>query len=185
MAEWTTIDKSGWGVGEWTSEPDKVHWIDPDTDLDCLMVRNPRSGNWCGYVAVTEGHPFFAQPYDECRTGSGSDDGWIDVHGGLTYSDFCAESDDPSVGICHVPGPGRPHKVWWLGFDCAHAWDFSPGYAARYPDWPRGQDEVYRDRAYVEAEVRSLARQIKGAATLLNGQMNGQPDPRDPPNDPD
>lgn len=158
--EWTTVDKSDWGPGPWQDEPDKIHWIDPDTDLDCLMVRNPSGGNWCGYVAVTEGHPFFGRDYDECHAVG---DEYLDVHGGLTYSDFCADTDDHSRFICHVPEPGRPDRVWWLGFDCAHLFDLSPGYAARYPQWPVGPDEVYRDQPYVEAEVRSLARQIKAA----------------------
>jgi hypothetical protein len=157
--EWTTIDKSGWGPGPWQDEPDKIHWIDPNTDLDCLMVRNPNSGNWCGYVAVTEGHPFYGKDYNEVYRLRGDD--YLDVHGGLTYSDFCMQTDDESRFVCHVPHPGRPEKVWWLGFDCAHAWDVSPGYMARHPDWPVGADAVYRDRPYVEAEVRSLAAQLK------------------------
>lgn len=163
--EWTNIDKSTWGPGPWQDEPDKVHWIDPDTDLDCLMVRSPSGGNWCGYVAVTEGHPFYERDYSDCygSADSESEDRYLDVHGGLTFSDFCAETKDPGRFICHVPEPGRPEKVWWLGFDCAHAWDLSPAYAA-YPSWPNRPDESYKDRYYVEAEVRSLARQIKAAA---------------------
>lgn len=161
--EWTTVDKSAWGDGPWQDEPDKIHWIDPETDLDCLMVRQPRMGHWCGYVAVTEGHPFYAKHYDQCHTGTADSwpDGWLDVHGGLTYSNFCAESEDPARGVCHVPEPGRPHKVWWLGFDCAHLYDLMPAHEARQPDWPKSTEDVYRDRAYVESEVRSLARQLK------------------------
>ncbi len=34
MKEWTTVlDKATWGDGPWVDEPDKVHWIDPETDL--------------------------------------------------------------------------------------------------------------------------------------------------------
>ena len=143
IGEWTTVDKSAWGPGAWQDEPDKVHWIDPETDLDCLMVRHPSAGHWCGYVAVTEGHPFYEQDYDGPE---------VEVHGGLTFSRFCAEGDDPAQGICHVPQPGRPDKVWWLGFDCAHHMDLSPG-----SPYGRGR---YRDRAYVENEVRRLAQQV-------------------------
>ncbi len=163
--EWTTIDKSAWGPGAWQDEPDKIHWIDPATDLDCLMVRQPRAGHWCGYVGVTDGHPFFEQDYDNCRTDG--EDGWLNVHGGLTYAAFCAESDDPATGVCHVPKPGRPHKVWWLGFDCAHLGDLSPARAARDRggQWESMHDaDIYRDRSYVEAEVRSLAAQVKAAS---------------------
>src|SRR5437868_4216905 len=35
------------GPGPWWDEPDKVQWIDPATDLDCLAVRGP-FGAWCG-----------------------------------------------------------------------------------------------------------------------------------------
>jgi hypothetical protein len=63
--------------------------------------------------------------------------------------------------ICHVPLPGRPDSVWWLGFDCAHSGDFSPGYDSFLNS--RGYD-VYRDREYVERECRKLAAQLKAAA---------------------
>lgn len=156
--EWSTVDKTSWGPGPWQDEPDKVHWIDPATDYDCLMVRGP-SGAWCGYVAVTEGHAAFEMDYEKLdNLFPDGEDGWstLSVHGGLTFAGFCAESEDPSKGVCHVPAPGRPHRVWWLGFDCAHAGDYAPGHR-HYVDI-RGEE--YRDRAYVEDEVRSLARQL-------------------------
>lgn len=155
MREYTTVDKSTWGDGPWQTEPDKIQWIDEATGLDCLMHRGPM-GAWCGYVGVTEGHPAFGVGY-------GSVDE-LDVHGGLTYADFCRETSDESKGICHVPEPGRPARVWWLGFDCAHYDDRQPrmealdsmrGYTALF------SGTVYRDRAYVENEVRSLAQQLK------------------------
>lgn len=171
---WTTIDKTGWGPGPWQDEPDKIHWIDPETDLDCLMVRVPHSGHWCGYVAVADGHPAFGKDYDDVRVGPCPDDNhwshepscYIEVHGGLTFAGPCSKSDDPATGICHVPGPGRPDHVWWLGFDCAHLNDLSPARASRERsrDWPTLGNDIYRDRAYVEAEVRDLARQLRAMA---------------------
>ena len=155
--EWTTVDKSEWGPGPWNNEPDKVQWIDPDTGLDCLLHRN-RGGAWCGYVGVGPEHPLHGVDYS-------ADDTWgIEVHGGLTYADHCAETDDESHGICHIPAPGMPDPVWWFGFDCAHLYDRSPASDARLraAGW-RGMvedDETYRDRSYVENEVRSLAKQL-------------------------
>lgn len=161
-------------AGPWMNEPDKIHWVDEATDLDCLMVRNPM-GAWCGYVAVAEGHPFFGVNYSGCPA-SCSEREWgycehspesrMRVHGGLTYADFCAESPlGEGHGICHTPLPGRPGRVWWLGFDTAHAGDLTPydaAYAARenyrYPWTTEG--EAYRDVAYVKAECASLARQL-------------------------
>lgn len=165
VREYTNVDKSGWGDGPWQDEPDKIHWIDEATDLDVLMVRGP-AGAWCGYVGVTEGHPAFDVDYDSVKPADGE---YIDVHGSLTFSAFCSESEDPAEGICHVPFEGRPHRVYWLGFDCAHAGDLVPklrGYMTRSSS-PLAEymaDDVYRDRAYVENEVRHLASQLKAMA---------------------
>jgi hypothetical protein len=161
IGEWTSVDKSAWGPGPWQDEPDKVHWIDAESNLDCLMVRHPSLGHWCGYVGVTEGHPAFEKGYDDVD---------VRVHGGLTFANACQESEDPATGVCHVAQPGRPDHVFWLGFDCAHGGDVSPGMQSRFrelaktnpifneSEWDRF--DVYRDRAYVEAEVIGLARQL-------------------------
>jgi hypothetical protein len=151
---YTTIDKSGWGDGPWHDEPDKVQWIDDATGFDCLARRGPM-GNWCGYVGVPPGHPAHGRDYDDVT---------VDVHGGLTFADTC-QNDAPEVeGICHVPEPGRPADVWWLGFDCGHFMDFMPGLYARerHLGLPALQfaDELYRDLAYVRGECASLARQL-------------------------
>ena len=117
------------------------------------MVRN-HSGAWCGYVAVTEGHPYFEADYDFCD---------VEVHGGLTFASFCRESaEGEGHGICHTPLPGRPARVWWLGFDCAHYMDLIP-LMLRYGSVFDGA--VYRDVAYVKGQCESLARQLKAVAT--------------------
>jgi hypothetical protein len=77
----------------------------------------------------------------------------------LTYEEWVEHVQ--ARAICHVPEPGRPDDVWWFGFDCAHAWDFSPGYAELGWDFHTG-DETYRDRAYAEGYVGSLAKQLAG-----------------------
>ena len=150
IREYRSIDKSSWPAGPWHAEPDKIHWIDAATDMDCLMHRNA-SGAWCGYVAVAEGHPAFERSYHDLD---------LDVHGGLTYADFCQETTDERKGVCHVPFAGRPHRVWWLGFDCAHAFDSMPSIASYLPKSFHHDHDVYRDRAYVEGEVRHLAKQL-------------------------
>ncbi|HVJ44675.1 MAG TPA: hypothetical protein VM639_24470 [Dongiaceae bacterium] len=146
------LDKKAWGHGPWLDEPDKRQWVDEATNLDCLMVRN-HSGVWCGYVGVSEGHPSFGKDYDDVP---------VDAHGGLTFAAFCRE-DAGEFGICHVPEAGRPHRIWWLGFDCAHAGDQTPASDARC-GWAAFRDDVYRDDAYVQAEVTQLARQLKDIA---------------------
>lgn len=157
--EYRTADKSAWGAGPWQDEPDKKQWRDEATDLACLIHRND-GGAWCGYVGVPPGHPFHGKDYDEVS---------VDAHGGLTFAAGCGHSADPSRGICHVPSPGEPDDVWWLGFDCSHLGDASPAYAAVCGSMglsALGQG-VYRDLAYVEREVRYLAAQI---ATIANAK---------------
>lgn len=167
--QWDRIDKSDWGPGPWQDEPDKIHWIDEATDLDCLMVRHPASGHWCGYVGVTEPHPWFGLHYGDCIERKVDAHGdpeaccdhavEADVHGGITFAAACDESEDPGTGICHVALPGRPDHVWWFGFDMHHLHDLAPGH--EYRD---RMGLVYRDVAYVQSECRSLAQQLKAIA---------------------
>jgi len=145
--ELTVIDKSSWPRGPWDSEPDKVQWTDPATGLPCLAVRNPRSGNWCGYVGVSSGHPAYHQGYDAVD---------VEVHGGLTFAGSCQENS-PEPRICHTPEPGEPDDVWWLGFDCAHVFDLSPAYKALLAPIT---GDVYRSLGYVRWECTSLAQQL-------------------------
>jgi hypothetical protein len=166
--EWTHTDKSGWGFGPWLWEPDKVQWIDAATGLDCLAVRNDL-GVWCGYVGLPPGHKLHGAGYDDVEEHA--------AHGGLTFSGPCAKGPtthghpaDEGHGICHVPAPGRPADVWWLGFDCCHAGDCTPQHNAlfrgRFPRMrtsPRGhEDEVYRDLAYVTRCCQQLAGELAG-----------------------
>lgn len=150
--EYRNVDKSEWSRGQWDDEPDKVQFSDEATGLPCLIVRGP-SGALCGYVAVPEGHRFYKQSYEACD---------VEVHGGLTFASHCSHGAEDS-GICHIPEPGEPDNVWWLGFDCAHSGDYCPAYS-RY----RSVDglfeihsfETYKDIDYVRHEVAELAAQI-------------------------
>lgn len=166
VREWTWIDRKaeGWPSGEWDGEPDKAHWKDAVTGMDCLAVRHASSGHWCGYVGVPEGHPAFGRDYDDVRIG---DDEWPDVHGGLTFADFCQETTGPERGVCHVPFPGDPDHIWWLGFDCAHSGDRSPrdaAYAAAGKECFRGYfGESYKPLGYVRSQCAKLAAQLAGA----------------------
>lgn len=141
-------------LGPWDTEPDKIQWVDDETGLDCLIHRN-RGGALCGYVGVSEGHPLFGVHFSSLGESK------PEVHGGLTYSAFCEDTKDESWGICHIPAPDRPHKVWWLGFDCAHHNDYSPGYQLMFPVELRDNPVDYKDRVYVEQEVTKLAKQLK------------------------
>lgn len=52
-----------------------------------------------GYIGLPKEHPWFGKEYDELD---------VDVHGGLTFSDYRPET-------------GR--DIWWIGFDTAHYMD--------------------------------------------------------------
>jgi hypothetical protein len=157
--EYRTTDKTEWGDGPWLTEPDKIQWKDEATGLPCLIVRNVRvTGALCGYVGVAEGHPDFEKGYNDVA---------VEVHGGLTFADFCTPDADETRSICHVPGPGEPDHVWWLGFDCSHAGDVSPAMEARYRKSPfgatvygGGYEETYKPLSYVKAEVTQLAARL-------------------------
>lgn len=148
--EYHTMDKSDWEPGPWQQEPDKKQWTDEATGLPCLIVRN-RIGALCGYVGVPEGHRYYGEDYEKPD---------VEVHGGLTFSDFCQPTEDESKGICHKPDHGEPEKVWWLGFDCAHCGDYYDLNSPLRHKYPKSPDDRYRDFAYVESECRSLAKQI-------------------------
>lgn len=141
--------KAAWGPGPWQDEGDRKEFT--HNGFPCLANRNPM-GAWCGYVAVPPGHPWHGLDYDSVEA---------DVHGGLTYAGKCHGE------ICHVPAPGEPDDVYWLGFDCGHEFDLLPELYAHYPLLPTrigSRAVVYRDLAYVEAQIRSLADQAAAAA---------------------
>ena len=168
------IDKSAWERGPWDDEPDKVQWVDESTGLDCLAVRVDIHGGWCGYVGVPSDHPWHGTDYSECLTCgeafcseheyTNRPEGRIEVHGGLTFADSCNESGPVESSVCHIPFDGRPDDIWWFGFDCAHARDYSPGTMAILSLLSafRGHhdDSVYRTLNYVRAECARLAEQL-------------------------
>lgn len=79
----------------------------------------------------------------------------VRIHGGLSYGKAC-QGD-----ICHVPKPGEPDGVFWLGFDCGHYNDVVPNHLA---EWAPPSTAIYRDQGYVTNETRILAEQAKAAA---------------------
>lgn len=136
------VNKKLWPEGPWMNEPHRMEW--KNGDLDCLAIRNKTMGFWCGYVGLKSGHPLYGKHYSDILE--------IDAHGGLTYSDFCQGE------ICHFNDNQEEHKLYWLGFDCAHAWD----------QYPLSQEilgfkdelSMYRDLTYVKTEVENLALQL-------------------------
>jgi hypothetical protein len=154
VVETTLLDKSEWRAGQ--HEPDRVEWR--YRGVPCLLRRSPMSGAWCGYAATSEGHPWFGNvDLVECS---------VDVHGGVTFARMC-EGD-----ICHVPRPGEPDHVFWIGWDAGHAFDFSPkmefelrSVRSPYADASAlFHGTIYCDKARAMIETEELAEQILAAA---------------------
>lgn len=141
-------DRTGWPRGPWDTEPDKLQWPDAKTGLPCLAVRGP-FGNWCGYVGVPPGHRLHGsiRPED------------VHPHGGVTFTAPCSPDH---AGVCHVPDPGEPDDVWWIGFD---AQDYAPGMVAGMrsvmPQLPAFLcSGTYRNLKYVRRKCAALAQEL-------------------------
>jgi hypothetical protein len=117
-----------------------MSWADERTGLPCLIRRNSMGG-WCGYVGVPKDHP---------ASGGGYDDVDVDVHGGLTYAGTIDTAKDH---------PEFATELWWLGFDCGHAYDLMPG-LAKFQLPSVSADDKYRDVDFVRTETTSLAQQL-------------------------
>jgi|SRR5438132_7191778 len=131
-------NRKDFGIGPWMNEPDKANWTDKETELDCMIIRNAEMGNLCGYVGIPLDSKLCKLDYNDIE---------VNVHGGLTYSGRC------NGNICHE----AEEEVYWLGFDCAHFQDLSPGLKFE----PLTVNSIYRDFNYVKLEVESLAKQLK------------------------
>lgn len=153
-----TVDRTNWPEGPWNLEPDEARFV--HAGYHCLILRN-NLGAWCGYVAVPPGHPWHGQKYDDVPAS---------VHGGLTFASECHGD------ICHVPAPGEPDDVWWVGFDCGHYNDLMPGMVALEATVLKdiqtfGAEEglaarwrgEYRTQDYVTSETQELAIQARAA----------------------
>jgi len=138
-------------MSEWLDEPSREEF--EHAGYRCLILRNPELGCLCGYTGVQKGHPCYGKgyeyiPYDDLLP--------VEVHGGLTFS---------SVG----DGEKWPTGYWWLGFDCAHAWDLVPYMqeliAPLEPYMqeltaPLGHRVIYKNFQYVRQETKKLADQV-------------------------
>lgn len=165
--QYTTIDKSTWGEGEWNQEPDKKEWQDEETSYPCLIVRAPVTGALCGYVGVPESHPLYGVPYNKphestTRLWEKVKEGEIGKRG--TIPVFCLgfsnedELPSPEIifdvhgsltfsGFCHKDSKNESNichtgndNPYWFGFDCSHAWDISPAIDARMREYVPDRD---------------------------------------------
>jgi hypothetical protein len=116
--------------GPWDNEPDELSFVEEVTKLECLILRNLLFGSLCGYIVFPEGKDL--------------DTDLLEVHGGVTHSNFSSH-------------PLHSSK-YCIGFDCAHAYDWSP--YAMSQTFAEETFSTYKDIEFVKAECRKLAKQL-------------------------
>lgn len=112
-----------------------------------LVVLACDGSHHCGYVGIPKSHPLCGVGY--CHAPN------FRVHGGLTFAD---NRDDDK-------------KLWWFGFDCAHAGDIMRMEGFKDIAMP---GVTFKDVDYVVAECEQLAQQLKTVQSekLVPGRHN-------------
>lgn len=118
----------------------------------------------CGYVGIPDSHKLARKSVDDL--------GYLDCHGGVTYSEpFLQNCDDDDT--------------WWIGFDCAHCFDgydieTAEQYFGEEPDFKKilkimgdywrelnkNPDCKIHSIAYVKDECKKLIDQIERGGML-------------------
>ena len=129
------------------------------------VILHQSQGHMCGYVAVGESHPLYGKKYGEdlpclkylalkAYSGPVGKRGVMSAF--LGHGRSCMEAVFNVHGsVTFAAGDGQypvysQEKLWWIGFDCAHA-----------------RDTVdFCNQAYVHAECESLAAQILKIRTM-------------------
>jgi hypothetical protein len=130
----------------WESEPDQEEWVHKPTGYKCKIWRHPNLLHLCGYVGIPHGHAWYGQAYnDETKLPQPL------VHGGVTFSGRMPET--------------KGRAVWWIGFDCGHAGDMSPGILVsllgiNHDTTSLLYSDEYRDIDYVRSECNLLANNL-------------------------
>lgn len=163
-------------AGPWMTESDREEF--DHAGLKCLILRHAKMRHLCGYVGLTEKHPWFRKSSEQCLLGCAGEEqegigkrkwmSWdcrfehdhptpgslLRVHGGLTFA---------AMGGDRYGGDAYPKGFWWFGFDMAHCDDLSPGMenVLRHVSVGHETTGTYRDIEYVRGEVKSLAEQLK------------------------
>jgi hypothetical protein len=127
-------------------------WIDRESGVPCLLLRNPDLGNWCGYVKLPLGSTY---TYDEIES-------WgLEVHGKVSYV-----GDINTDVLPEARPPEFSEGGLWVGFDCAHWKDLIPAnIILGHCIW---EDDVYRTIEYALNQCTSLARQVVLRSSYYN-----------------
>ena len=144
------VNRTGFSNGPWDDEPDLRVWRYDPAGTFCAVTR-ARIGTLAGYVAVPDGNPLLGK--DEFHTEPLRS---IDVHGGITFADKTPYVSNGMPVARLVRQVYGFECGWWVGFDCAHAWDLQP----TAPEFAKYQDYVYRSIRYVIGETEIMAEQV-------------------------
>ncbi|MGF6877347.1 hypothetical protein [Paraburkholderia sp. MM5477-R1] len=174
----------------WETEPHEAAFI--ANGLQCFMMRNDMQV-WCGYVGVPASHVLYELdrldlvPFPETwrdRHVLPDEQGIVNVFLSMFRDarNEIPESHAPLAMVLSAHGglsfSGRLSSwpdLWFFGFDCGHAGDYSPGlhqvllgsgYLQRGPDFAGPLFSTYRTFDYVQSEVISLSDQIANFGDL-------------------
>lgn len=180
-------DRKPSGDGPWSDEADKVAWVDAETGLGCIMLRQ-EDGTISGYVSVPTHHPLFGYQADAVPIAISSS-----VHGGVTYGKACevnrfareawGKPRKERYTVCHVTHVRLVQEyrtvqttedefhedLWWFGFDTSHPGDLVPNCRRE-----RNMGDVYRDQAFVYANCIALARKLKSVLDAAESSTASQ-----------
>lgn len=146
----------------WETEPDFVSLVRGNYHL--VIWRNLDLGQLNGYVGIKRSHPFFGK---DMHSDLVSD---LRVHWGVTFAGKAIHE-------------GFKKKLWYIGFDTAHAFDYVPGLEIIRREMEESQDpflqelnkmianmqkvvpipmgkNLYKDIDFVSSEVVSLHDQL-------------------------
>ena len=134
----------------WETEPDFFEFVDEDTGYRCFIQRHPELKHLCGYVELPKEHKLYG------KTNVGNEFLLnLDVHGGVTYAKNKIFKD------IYRGVPLFISVNYVVGFDCAHAGDYSPYFLPLLGMNRVIGDETYKDIDYVTNECKKLAKQLK------------------------
>lgn len=130
-------------IDKMANEPEFIEW--KEKGYRCMISRNPKFGNYCGYVGIPTDHPWYGKDLDDAEIEK------IEVYGGITYA------SDNHWRIKVAQGDS---VVWWLGFDVVHWYDLTM-YDVKNNFTPDGK--TYKDFEFMQAEVKKLVRACEEA----------------------
>ena len=114
LEEWETLEDEydpnvNVSKKPWETEPDFFEFVDENTGYNCFIQRHPELKHLCGYVELPKKHKLHGKDNMDNEEIFNE----IDVHGGVTYTGEIRFKQQ-NYTVDYV-----------VGFDCAHAGDYS------------------------------------------------------------